>query len=42
MSQLGMDVIWTAAIALLWIAMVWLALAFDKLAKRAERPGAKS
>ncbi len=28
-----MDVIWTGAIALLWIVMVWLVLAFDKLAK---------
>ncbi len=28
-----MDVIWTGAIALLWIVMVGLVQAFDKLAK---------
>jgi hypothetical protein len=29
---MGMDVIWIGAIALLWTAMVWLVLAFQKLA----------
>jgi hypothetical protein len=32
---MGMDVLWIAAIALLWAVMAGLVLAFEKLAPRA-------